>query len=214
VPDSPELHGWARLVVVRPGEQPVEPNCDCSYGPEEASWSPDGQRLTFVSGGVYDPDPVGALQITDLSTGQNRYLTRRLDGAPAWSPDGALIAFVRHPSAESVDDIPERARARRLYLIPATGGTPRRVLNIEASHPSWSPDGKHIAFDDGTRIGIVGRNGGTTRFITAGTYPAWSLDGTTIAYMRLNSVWLVQADGRRPHLVAKNASDPAWRPTP
>ena len=53
--------------------------------------------------------------------------------SPHWSSDGREILFTRN------DDI---------WKIPATGGTPERLLQTpESEHsPRWSPDGTKILF--------------------------------------------------------------------
>jgi Tol biopolymer transport system component len=202
--------------------------CDCEI-PEDASWSPDGRRLVYVETEIYDPYAVGSLLITDVSAGRERMLTHAvfaamyslLGGAPAWSPDGKLIAFVQHPGPPVgrpyQPDLPryrDPAKQRRIFVIAPRGGTARKLVDIEATHPSWSPDAKFIAFDDGHRIGIVGVNGGPVRFVATGTDPAWSPDGSTIAYVKGDNVWLVDLASGHARLVARHAWDPAWRPSP
>ncbi|MFL5804062.1 MAG: hypothetical protein ACJ8CR_20250 [Roseiflexaceae bacterium] len=70
---------------------------------------------------------------------------------PAWSPDGARIAYIQR--AESFSD---------LLVVPASGGEPVRLTDagsgspphsyeriyesIWAFYPAWSPDGAEIAF--------------------------------------------------------------------
>ena len=63
---------------------------------ERPRWSPDGTRISFVSGrgdhqfiGVYD---IGAHTLRYLDPSTDR------DSEPAWSPDGRSIAFIREPS--------------------------------------------------------------------------------------------------------------------
>lgn len=63
------------------------------------------------------------------------------------SPDGSTIAYVER----FIDDT-RRARSH-IWLVPAAGGSPRRLSADDAddSSPRWSPDGRSIAFLTGTR---------------------------------------------------------------
>ncbi|MBK5098425.1 MAG: PD40 domain-containing protein, partial [Gemmatimonadetes bacterium] len=88
------VSGDAALTVINPenGKKIVEhryPELGEIYTP---TFSPDGQRVAFAAiiGGYMD------LFVTDLATGDLRRLTNDLytDLQPAWSPDGAVIAFV------------------------------------------------------------------------------------------------------------------------
>jgi dipeptidyl aminopeptidase/acylaminoacyl peptidase len=62
-------------------------------------WSPDGQRLAFVSNRHGDANQI---YLIDLDGGEARRLTRVESGAtdPAWSPDGRRIAFRSPVGAE------------------------------------------------------------------------------------------------------------------
>ncbi len=105
------------------------------------------------------------------------------DTGPAWSPDGATLAFVsareRDWDTEPVSDV---------YLVSAEGGEPRRLTqgggSVDGS--SWSADGARLAvqrypgvFDDPkhTQIGIVDAEDGVIELLTTaldrncGTYP-------------------------------------------
>src|SRR5918997_2878822 len=96
-------------------------------------------------GFTYDrPSKVWRIPFAEHRPGTATQLT---DGAwsdtdPAWSPDGAQVAFVsaRHDTRD-VDG------TRDIWVIPATGGEPRRVTESPGpkSGPCWSPDGTTIA---------------------------------------------------------------------
>jgi len=209
-------HGQNPLAVLRPGLEELWLSCSHCGAP---SWSPDGGRFVLVTWSAFDPFAHGSLLIADLPPeGRAEMPFRQLktvdtDGSPAWSPDGALIAFAR-AKTRLVRGERSAVAPRSLYVVPAAGGTATRLTKAAAKNPSWSPDGTQIAVDDGRRIGIVARTGGPIRYIAAGWNPAWSPDGQTIAYVKNKSVWVVEPDGNRPRLVATNASEPTWRPAP
>jgi dipeptidyl aminopeptidase/acylaminoacyl peptidase len=103
-------------------------------------------------------------------------------------------------------------------------GKGARLLPIsQGDHASWSPDSRRLAFDDGRSIAAVAVTGNKIDYLTLGPDdhdPAWSPDGRTIAFVRTQPVagqrfrddlWLMDANGRHPHLIVKNAMQPAWR---
>jgi dipeptidyl aminopeptidase/acylaminoacyl peptidase len=70
--------------------------------------------------------------------------------SPRWSPDGKTIAFL---SARPVPGDAADASRAQVWLLPLSGGEPRRVTNLQngASSFVWSPDG--------TRLVCVSRSG-------------------------------------------------------
>ncbi len=62
------------------------------------------------------------------------------DGAPAWSPNGRLIAF----SSDRVD--PQEGLRRAIFQIEASTGTTTQLTSGEYRDrwPTWSPDGQWI----------------------------------------------------------------------
>ena len=178
-------------------------------------WDPGGRRLVLVG---YDRNEGGSLRIWRRGAKRNVTLTRGglesdpVDDAPAWSPDGSLIAFERS----------RLGKRPQLYVIAPDGTGLRRLTTTPRSNPSWSPDGRHLVYDDGRRIVVVDSNGKNRRYLTAPTWwcydPAWSPDGQTIAFVRYPSrtsdqgdLWIMSTDGTSPRLLAEDAEDPAWR---
>jgi dipeptidyl aminopeptidase/acylaminoacyl peptidase/CubicO group peptidase (beta-lactamase class C family) len=108
--------------------------------PEQPALSPDGRTvvyvLTTVDAGA--DTNVQSLWRATAPVGNARQLTRgRADSAPAWSPDGTQIAFLRAETG-----------AGQVWVLPADGGEPEQVttLPLGAGAPVWSPDGLKIAF--------------------------------------------------------------------
>jgi Tol biopolymer transport system component/DNA-binding winged helix-turn-helix (wHTH) protein len=100
-----------------------------------------------------------------------------LDLHPALSPHGDAVAFVSDRSGSF--EIYVRALDGRASESPLTSDGAQNV------QPSWSPDGKFIAYHSRLHGGIwiVPARGGTPEQIVAeGSSPAWSPDGASIAY--------------------------------
>lgn len=105
--------------------------------------SPDG-RLAVLPVTRFDIDKNQGdtdLWLIPTKPGKARQLTRDAgsDSSPAWSPDGALIAFV---TKRGEDKQPQ------LYVIPFDGGEARRVTQVPTGvmAPKWFPDSRRIAF--------------------------------------------------------------------
>jgi TolB protein len=126
----------------------------------DPDWSPDGRAIAFVRGVSLSSftDANDDLYVLDLDTGQERQLTRTpagtFEAAPAWSPDGARIAFVRTTRRSEFDG------TASLHVIDRDGAAERRLHAYElfANSPfslAWSPDGRSIAFETSSKIGCT-----------------------------------------------------------
>jgi Tol biopolymer transport system component len=81
-------------------------------------------------------------------------------------------------------------------VVAATGGQPVAVATNPGDNlPSWSPDGRWIAFSrdtpEGPRVFRVPATGGRAQQITkgSGSFARWSPDSKTLYYLRASQVW-------------------------
>jgi TolB protein len=146
------------------------------------SWSPDGEKIAFMSYRRNDPEIEIISRIDHQELPFQR--TAGLDATPAWSPDGSRIAFA---SSRDNNDGPE------IYVADWNGRNPRRLTQARGVDisPEWNPrTGREIAFvsdrngtaqiyimdAEGTNVRRIIQDGGTA------VNPAWSPDGQNLAF--------------------------------
>jgi len=154
----------------------------------QPKWSPDGNRILFVSPGDIWLVNIGDQRFIPLTTDS------ATDSGPAWSPDGSRIAFVS-----------DRTGGPELYSINDDGSDLRRLTNAIGFTGgfAWSPEGGTIAIIrdiDGVRyLYNMKADGSNLVRLTSGEAitgsSAWSPDGTRIAFDCARQVCAVNADG-------------------
>ena len=183
--------------------------------------SPDGQSLAYIEGGSLWTVPVHGKSDPNIAGAPTR-LTEPMhawDSANIcveWSADGKWIGFIVEPPQSGKDGTP----VEELYVVPAAGGTPRRV---QARSETWSGGGHTLRyalsagadvlyFAAGKEMGdlrIYGMStrGGEPRPVTVPITrePALSPDGSRIAYVKgedlgrnffgSKEVWVASIDG-------------------
>jgi Tol biopolymer transport system component len=101
------------------------------------SWAWDGAQLVFERGAdlwMANADGTGQKRIENLPP-MDYFLAHR---RPAMAPDGTIAFFQTEPAVPWGD----------LWVIPSTGGTPRRVTSDAAwsGGLAWTPDSRFIVF--------------------------------------------------------------------
>ena len=185
------------------------------------------KKLTFVS------NEEGRWQIFLINQdGTNRQPLIKLEknqfgypistGGATWSPDGTALAF--HGNLTSLGPA--------IYTINSDGTGLKQLTNLinEGDYninPTWSPDGKRIAFvserDGGREIYVMNTDGSLQTRLTKGLgnadSPAWSPDGSQIAFVSRrdgrDQIYLMKPDGsNQTKLINSDAFDgnPSWSP--
>jgi len=136
-------------------------------------------RIAYVvkSTGRYE------LKIADAdgSNDQAALASREPIISPAWSPDGAKLAYVSFEAKKPVVYVHDLASGRRHVAANFKGSN---------SAPAWSPDGKRLAVvltkDGSSQLYVVNVDGsGVTRIASSAgidTEPRWSADGQYIYF--------------------------------
>jgi dipeptidyl aminopeptidase/acylaminoacyl peptidase len=126
-----------------------------------ARWSPDGSAVVFESirtdgrrlGAEVDGIVLRVLEVGSHRPGPALTDPDTVAATAAWSPDGARIAYsaLARPGAAAAD----------LFVIPATGGSPRQVTHLVkaggyAAEPTWRADSVTLVFSGRVDAGFGG----------------------------------------------------------
>jgi TolB protein len=162
---------------------------------EAPNWTRDGKAFLFNRDGYIERLAVGSDKPEIIDTG----FATRCNNDHGISPDATQLA---------ISDNSQGDHESLVYIVPITGGTPRRITEKSPSYwHGWSPDGKTLAFV-GQRNGefdiytIPAAGGEETRLTTAKGLddgPEYSPDGK---YIYFNSertghmqIWRMKPDG-------------------
>jgi len=82
--------------------------------------------------------------------------------------------------------------------------------------PSWSPDGRRLAFTGswrGSVIVVIGRKRRRPRrLVYGGDSPEWSPDGTRLAFSARGGIYTIRLDGSDQRLLVENGGEPDFSP--
>jgi Tol biopolymer transport system component len=198
----------------------------------DPSWSPDGEKIAFVS--FRDDSNNMEIYVMNADGSDQTRLTDNddaLDREPSWSPDGEKIVFASN-----------RDGNYEIYTMNADGSDQTRLTDNDDAldrEPSWSPDGEKIAFvsdrdstGEGDEVGDVNAiysldaddGSDVTRLtdtdVPLDSHPTWSPDGDRIAFVSFrdgnNEIYSLDADDgsdvTRLTDDARNDLYPTWSP--
>ncbi|HEX5419261.1 MAG TPA: Tol-Pal system beta propeller repeat protein TolB [Gammaproteobacteria bacterium] len=150
------------------------------------AWSPDGRRIAYVSFEGSRP----AIYVQTLRTGNRERVSARpgVNGAPAFSPDGRMLALTLSDVQGNLD----------IFTLDLASQKYTRLTDSPAidTEPSWSPDGKSIYFTSGRaggpqiyRMASQPGSGQPQRITFEGSYnarPRVAPDGKHVAFVHRN----------------------------
>lgn len=188
------------------------------------SFSPTGSRIVF-SGHTAANRKDDIYLVKTNGSGLSR-ITKNAGNnqQPVYSPNGHQIAFVS-----------DRTGVAQVWLMNADGTHAKQITKDKVTHfvVDWSPDGRHLAYDDGnpgtpTSIVVSNADGSGAHKLTHGGTrdfgPRWSPDGRQIAFIRVfgfsskaaQETFVMNADGTHQHPLHQGAKQltPAWQPLP
>ena len=154
-------------------------------------WSPDGKHIAFCRDMTVDPKKGQQIDMfiihRDGSNEQRLTDHPALDANHSWAPDGYRLAFTSNRSGNA-----------EIYVIDIITREIQQLTHnqdpADAKSPSWSPDGKHIAYRQTpqqgglTTIYVMSANGERTApLVPADDWyrygPRWSPDSKSVMYV-------------------------------
>lgn len=197
---------------------------------EFAAWLPDSRRVVATRDGdlwLYDTQNLQGSPVLLTATANN---VTETDSAV--SPDGRWVAFSSNESPGGDPQNPTAGNNFDLYLMDIDIGTDRMPIVQSATYtgfPSWSPDGRRVAYGDNGDIWTVDPFNPIDRVNVTNdslyqSDPAYSPDGKRIAFTQRSGlatsdrqVWTIDVQTKQRTRVTSDPivteeARPDWHP--
>ena len=171
---------------------------------EAPNWSRDGKVLSLQSGRADYEDCLSRAASRQRSTRALRFAAT------------TITAFRPMAHRLVISDQSQEQRRSLIYIVPITGGTPRRVTQLAPSYwHGWSPDGKTLAYcadrNGNYDVYTIPVEGGEEKRLTTAEGlddgPEYSPDGQYIYFNSVRTglmqIWRMKADGSEQTQVTK-----------
>lgn len=213
---QPVLHSTLESVIVASTDRRVRYTAPIQF--EDPNWTPDGKALIFDQEGTLQHfvldngiHPIDSTIPRSTSSTLIPTAGLKINGDHGISPDGSQIAV----GSSDPDGV------ARIYVVSATGGTPRRVTpNGPAYFHGWSPDGQTISYtgqvgDNFNAYTIPAAGGPETLLAPKSDVAEFSPDGRWIYFQSDRTghmqIWRMHPDGSaQEQLLVSDTSD--WFP--
>lgn len=190
---------------------------------ENPQWSPDGQKILYISYERSFFDTIYELWVVNLDGTERKQLDSNIDDdfAPQWSKDGSRVLYVAKEDKNTI-----------ITLINADGNNKIALTNPEdkACYPSWSPDCSKILYSiqngEDNGLYLINPDGTNKTPVTTakGNFdePAWSPDGSMITFVydsesffklfdKEEGIYIMSSEGKNETIIAKGESI-SWCP--
>ena len=156
-------------------------------------WSPDGKKIVYQSHhsgarGVFVGQPRFEIYVIDSDGSNIRQLMGKDSIHPCWSPGGTRVIFSHSKDLDTY----------QIYSIDSDGENLKQLTydNMYKRYPSFSRDGKKIAYTGKQHIWVMDSDGMNKKRVTkrkdfVDEHPTWSPDSKAIAFHAIRN----QLDG-------------------